>query len=86
MQVVPQPAGYHGYLSDPSFFRLNLENVSTASASDEDRDGALHVSLKEDFGVVEVFSSVLETSCDEYKAQGVARKAFDLSIKLRWHT
>ena len=77
MPVVPRPAGYQDYQSDPSFFRLNLENVSTASASDEDIDGALRVSLKEGFGVVEVFSSVLESKHVDYRAQGAAMKTFE---------
>ena len=76
---VPKPAGYEDYQSDPSFFRLNLENMSAASASDEDRGNALHMSHKEGFGTVEVFASVLEAKHDDYKAQGAARKVFSQS-------
>ncbi len=37
------------------------------------------MSLKEVFGTIEVFAMVLEEKHGDYKAQGVARNAFDQS-------
>ena len=76
---IPKPAGYQDYQSDPSF-RLNLESMSAASASDEERGyGQLRMSHKEGFGTVEVFASVLESKHDDYIAQGAARNVFNQS-------
>ena len=78
MPMVPRPAGYQDFPSDPSFFRLNLGSMSSASAPDEDSGQEPgNMSFKEGFGTVEVFSAALESKHADYKAQGAARNVFD---------